>query len=30
MPVMRLQTAPAEDQIATLNTEMSCQTLGQE
>jgi hypothetical protein len=27
---MRLQTAPAEDQIATLNTEMSCQTLGQE
>jgi hypothetical protein len=30
MPVMRLQTAPTEDQIAPLNAEMSCQTIGQE
>ena len=30
VPVMRLKTAPAEDHITTRNTEMSCQTLGQE
>jgi hypothetical protein len=30
LPVMTLQTTPGEDQIAKLNAEMSCQTLGQE